>query len=152
MGIMNQMAGVLVVYSVMGGTANAEIRLDERCDPKGMVASLHSKASPQSFWNGQLQEVDREIEKEMRWPQELQEINRIVDTAIAESQRHLEELYRRDPFSRPPPPTQAEQLRMKADEVEQRENNVLIEKYRLDRIAFLERCRSLIRRKLTSDR
>src|SRR5690606_9918325 len=109
--------------------------------------SARARLSPEGFWKDQLEALSKEIAYERSLPDLMREFEMEVDGALAEADASLQELCRDYPETCRPP-TRAEALREMADEAEHAETKALLEEFRIERIAVLERCEGIAQDKL----
>lgn len=142
--------GAIVCFAVLvAGGARADVQLTRDCEPNGMIASARARFSPEGFWKDQLDAIAAEIAYQRSLPEKMREWEMKAEAVVAESRADLQELCPDYPdleWCRPP--TRAEVLREMADEAERAETKALLEKFRIERIAGLERCEGVVRDRL----
>lgn len=125
-----------------------EIVVNETGDIKGLLNIARSTLQGKSFWKDQLLEIHSALQQELSEPQRQAELDREMNQMRSEVDETMAEMYREHPDTRPSPEERrADALREQADQIEQREIDLFLEKMRLERIAELQKILPIVQAK-----
>ncbi len=131
-------AAIAVVFLFLYFSSPGKVVVDEQGKVRGLIDNARSWVQGSSFWEGQLLEVNSELDWHLKEPRRQAELNREMENMSREFDRSMEELYREFPDMEPSAAErQAEVLRERADQIEQNELDRQLERFRLERISEL---------------
>lgn len=141
-------AGVgVAVFGWWATSPPTEIAFDDSCNPKGVQARISERLNTRTFWNNQLTAAEREVQNLQEEPAKQAQINKSTQDVQRIADAALEKFYMQHPELRPSAATQESQkLRDMADAIDAAQLDQQMEKYRLKRIAMLQRCEREIER------
>ncbi|MBI9090737.1 MAG: hypothetical protein JEZ12_16085 [Desulfobacterium sp.] len=116
---------------------------------KGAVNHARVFLQGESFWKKQLKIINSELQWEFAGPQRQAENKREINKILKELNQIMEETYKENPEMRPTPAERiAEKLRERADRIEEAQEDYLLEKWRLERIAELQALVPIVKTKI----
>lgn len=128
------------------------VSLDGRCQPDGSIQKLKAGMQGRGFWERQLRSIDIEIAGQdadrqafARSRLEAERVTAEGERTIAETDKVLEDIYRQRPDIRPVPSSDAQRA---DDPAGWAELDAVLEKGRVARLAYLQRCRPEVLRRL----
>jgi hypothetical protein len=114
------------------------------CSPDGLGARLSLAIHGDRFWRVQLAGVVNSRKFAENWDRNVEIQNAKMAEILGKSEATLNALYAKHPELAPPPPTQSEQVRHLADEMERAEIARAVSKKMQERVPVLQRCEAEI--------
>ena len=131
-----------------------KIAVDEQANVTGIIASLKEHAQGNDFWEGQLALVTNEIKQEESFPIKMAELKDNLNKIVIETQESMQQFYEENPSLksvRSDAQRQADELREKADDIEQAEMDAFLEEMRLERIEKLKFIKRSIEKRIGNE-
>jgi hypothetical protein len=118
-----------------------ELALNDTCEPSSGLNSLRAQLHGRRVWSTQLASIYAELETIAEWPDARKQGAEDIADAQATLDRFLDSLYSSNPELGPRPvPSQADELRRQADEIDASTIRSVLESVMLERAAILLHC------------
>ena len=129
---------------------NTDIALDNNCEPKGIIATIHVRISSKDFWVKQLEEIEKAIKNQRMRPEKTDELLRELDAFGKKMEASLEEQYRKHPRLRPSPAERrAKEFRKEEERIKWAAEDAITKLIVRERTELLENCRRKIMDRLS---
>lgn len=141
--------GAVVVFAWQSAPPNT-IAFDSACNASGFWGNISEEIYGDTFWRRQLDVAQRNRMAAEQYPAKMERIEKEVAKVLQQAQESIEQLQRQHPNLPKPSPAleRADALREQADALEFAEAERWLEKGRLLRIEWLQKCESAIRERI----
>jgi hypothetical protein len=146
--------GVIAVYILyLAYSESNEIVINKNSEITGIIRKLQKYAQEDDFWKRQLVLVKHELRHEESFPIRMAELKGSLNKIVVEAQESIQKFNNKNPslnLDLSEAQKQADALREKADNIEHREMDAIMEEMRLERIDWLKSVKAAIEKVLDS--
>jgi len=140
--------GAILILAYLFLSSPEKVVVDTYGNVNGVINKSKALVQGKSFWNDQLQEIDKELAELTSRPERMAKLAEYTRKLLQESDQRMEEFHERYPENRPSEEqVYADKLREEADKIEHEEIMKLLEKFRIKRIAKLQKIKMLVERR-----
>jgi len=141
--------GAVLIVSYLLFSSPEKVVVDVHGDVIGVSNKSRELLQGKSFWNEQLQEIDKELAELITRPERMAKFIENIRKITQKHNQSMEEFYKKNPEIRPSAAqVKADALKREADRVEDEEIMKDVEKFRIKRIAELQKIKILVKEKV----
>lgn len=130
---------IVVFISYFKFSSTDEIVINEQGNISGVLNKLRYKLQDKDFLIEQKRLLESELDYQKKEPERLKEFKETIKNFIDKNNEHMAELEKQYPSMKPSEiQIYIDELRSRADKLEELENEKMIEKFRLEHISELE--------------
>ena len=134
---------LFAIGAVLIIAADADVRIDEQCEPVGLIWRGKAAVVEYNFWIGQAKAIDNEVAWSAALKESTASLKRDLEPIFEENRRYIEKL-RRD--LNLPGESDGDRLRAEADRIDHARLDAFVQKIAERRLAWMSNCREQIRR------
>ena len=140
--------GAILILAYLFLSPPGKVVVDTYGDINGVINKSRASLQGKSFWNDQLQEIDKKLAELTSRPERMAKLDENIRKILQESGQRMEEFYEQNPEIRPSDEqVYANNLREEADRIEYEKTMKLLEKFRIEKIAELQKIKILVERR-----